>query len=90
MRGVRCRDPIASLLLGFQWPPGDGGHSCELGVEQNQQCFVVRERHPVGLPGVTANLFGESDVVVRLGDESAVAGERSVHDPWQARLGVCA
>jgi len=32
-------------------------------VEQEQQRFVVRERHPVGLPGVTQNLCGESDVV---------------------------
>jgi hypothetical protein len=74
-----------SSLLSFRPSPGDGGHVCQLGMEEEQQCFVVREGHPVGFPGVTANLFGESDVVVRLGGESAVAGERSVHDPRAPR-----
>ena len=32
------------------------------------------------VPGVTPNLRGESDVVAGPGDESAVAGERLVHD----------
>src|SRR5712672_2803253 len=83
---------VASLLLRFccgLWSREDRGRSCQLGVEQEQQRFVVRERHPVGLPGVTPNLCGESDVVARLGDESAVAGERLVHDALatQARNG---
>ena len=74
---------VASLLLRFccgLWSRGDRGRSCQLGVEQEQQRFVVRERHPVGLPGVTPNLCGESDVVAGPGDESAIAGERLVHD----------
>jgi hypothetical protein len=77
-----------SSLFIFGPSPGDGGHVCQLGVEEEQQCFVVRERHPVGFPGVTAYLFGESNVVVGLGGESAVAGERSVHDASLATLGV--
>jgi hypothetical protein len=81
-------DPVfassaASLLLRFccgLWSRGDRGRSCQLGVEQEQQSFVVRERHPVDLPGVTPNLCGESDVVGGPGDESAVTDERLVHD----------
>ena len=56
----------SSLLLRFccgLWSRGDSGRSCQLDVEQEQQRFVVRERHPVGLPGVTQNLRGEPDVV---------------------------
>ena len=49
-------------------------------MEQEEQRFVVRERHPVGLPRVTPNLSGETNVVGGPGDESAVAGERLVHD----------
>ena len=74
---------VASLLLRFccgLWSGGDRGRFCQLSVEQEQQRFVVRERHPVGLPGVTQDLCGESDVVGGPGDESAVAGERLVHD----------
>ena len=74
---------VASLLLRFccsVWSREDRGRSCQLGVEQEHQRFVVRERHPVGLPGVTQNLCGESDVVGGPGDESAVACERLVHD----------
>src|SRR5262249_148916 len=73
----------ASLPLLFccgRWSRRDRGRFCELGVEQEQQRFVVRERHPAGLPGVTLNLCGESHVVGGPGDESAVAGERLVHD----------
>jgi hypothetical protein len=74
---------VASLLLCFccgLWSRGDRGRSCQLGVEQEQQRLVVRERHPVDIPGVTPNLCGESDVVGGPGDESAFAGERLVHD----------
>jgi len=82
---------VNSLLLRFccgLWSRGDRGRSCQLGVEQEQQRFVVRERHPVGLPGVTPNLCGESDVVAGPGDESAIAGERLVHDSLAPRLGM--
>ena len=74
---------VASLLLRLccgLWSREDRGRPCQLGVEQEQQGFVVRERHPVSLPGVAPNLCGESDVVGGPGDESAVAGERLVHD----------
>ena len=82
---------VTSLLLRFccgLWSREDRGRSCQLGVEQEQQGFVVRERHPVSLPGVAPNLCGESDVVGGPGDESAVAGERLVHDFSQPSLGV--
>jgi hypothetical protein len=67
---------------------GDHGQSRQLGVEKEQQRFVVRERHPVGFTGVTPNLGGESDVVGGPGDESAVAAERLVHHPSEPRLGM--
>src|SRR3989440_11026524 len=82
---------VASLLVRFccgLWSRGDRGRSCQLGVEQEQQRFVGRERHRVGLPGVAPNLCGESDVVAGPGDESAVAGERLVHDSLAPRLGM--
>jgi hypothetical protein len=37
---------------------------------------------------VTPNLCGESDVVAGPGDESAIAGERLVHDFLAPRLGM--
>jgi hypothetical protein len=37
---------------------------------------------------VTPNLCDESDVVGGPGDESAVAGERLVHDSLEPRLGT--
>lgn len=48
-RKRRLRSPlrVASLLLRFccrVWSRGDRGRSCQLGVEQEQQRFVMRSR----------------------------------------------
>jgi len=57
-------------------------------VEQEQQRFVVRERHPVALPGVTPNLCGESDVVGgrAMNPQSQVSVLSTI--PSQPRLGI--
>src|SRR5258707_15348980 len=75
--GIRVASWLLRLRCGLWWR-GERRRSCQLGVEQKQQRFVVREQHPVDLPGVTPNLCGESDVVGGLGGESLVGGERLV------------
>jgi hypothetical protein len=56
--------------------------------EDEQQRFVMRERHPVCLRRVALDLGGERLVVAGAGLVSAVAGESLVHDSSEPRLGI--
>jgi hypothetical protein len=56
------------------------GSPRQLSAEDEQQRLVIRERHPVGLPRVALDFGSEPIVVSGAGFESAVAGERLVHD----------
>jgi hypothetical protein len=59
----------------------------QLGAEGKQQRFVVGERHPVRLAGVTPHLGDEPGFVSCAGFEPAVAMEHPLHDFLAARLG---
>ena len=54
----------------------------ELGLEGEQQCFVVREGHSVRFPGMALDLRDEPFLVRRTGFEPAVAMQNLVHD-WR-------
>src|SRR4029078_13141982 len=73
---------LASLLLRFGcglWSRGDRGRACQLGVEQDQQRFVVRELHAVGLRGVAPALRDEPLLVRCAGVETALARDHPSH-----------
>ena len=73
---------VASLLLRFccgLWSCGGRGLRRQLGVEDEQQRFVVRERHAVGLRGVAPDRRDEPFLVRCAGVEPALAREHPVH-----------
>src|SRR5207344_815776 len=73
---------VASLLLRFccgLWSRGDRGRSCQLGMEDEQQRFVVRERHAVGVRGVAPDRRDEPFRVRCAGVEPALARDHSFH-----------
>ena len=61
------------------WSRGDRGRSCQLGVEDEQQRLVVRERHAVGLRGVAHDRRDEPFLVRCAGVEPALAREHPLH-----------
>src|ERR1700704_6434635 len=84
------RPPCSSslLLVGFSSCGTRGrGQPGRFAAEDEQQRLLMRERHPVCLPGVALDLSGEL-VVAGAGLVSAVAGERLVHDFLARRLGT--
>src|SRR5262249_15827425 len=73
--------PSCLLLLWFAWCGRRGrGQPAQFAAEDDEQRLLLRERHPVCTPGVALDFSGEAVVVVGAGFESAVAGERLVHD----------
>jgi hypothetical protein len=77
--GPPCSSSL--LLVGFSSCGTSGrGQPGRFAAEDEQQRLLMRERHPVCLPGVALDLGGERVVVAGASLVSAVAGERLVHD----------
>ena len=80
--GPPCSSSL--LLVGFG-SRGTRGRVGRFAAEDEQQRLLMRERHPVCLPGVALDLGGER-VVAAAGLVSAIAGERLVHDFLAGKL----